>query len=131
MDYYELTSSKSKKNLESISYNLEHILRTVEKISRFRYEFLIKILIDKRLIDTDDEILRFIENEEYFTAKALVHNLPELDINHSASQMSIFKEAFENHIKSINDDWEYEVQSLLERLERLEEKTDFLREKEE
>lgn len=131
MDYYELMSSKTKENIEGISHDLEHILRTMEDRSRFRYEFLIKILIEKRIIDTDDEVLRFIQNEKWVTAKELVHKLPDLDINGSNSRMFDFKKDFENDIKSINSTWEYEVQSLLERLERLEEKTDFFREKEE
>ena len=131
MDYNEIISAKSKENLEGILENFKDILGIIEAKSRYRYEFLIKILIEKRIIDTDSEVLKFIQNEHLRDAKELVDNLPYLDINDHFPEIPVFEQNFKKYINFIDTAWEYEVQSLLERLERLEEKTDFLREKEE
>lgn len=132
MDYYELKSSKSKENLKEIIDTFMSIVSNLEFRSRIRYEILLKILIDKHIIDREEEILQLIEDNQFYYYKTPVEqrieSLPNYkDVNNGKlSQSHDRLEEYEEHIIDV---WESEVDFMLNRLEELEKRTSFSEQK--
>ena len=126
MDYYEFIENDSRDNIKEILDCFYSIVDTLQQLSEFRYEILIRLLIDKRIIDSEEEIIQFTRYKNYSASSIVESCLPKyLDDDTEDRRLSYYERKIDEYKDSLNTNLESELEAMFNRFRELEKRNSF------